>query len=217
MGCFTIYCIITGRALKVPVHFEDEDVKNKKHPYYKCDVANLDSDNTKKYSHLNDVVVVLSDSTISKVGCCDEYGRVEINDSDQVYECANKYEETNEKPFGIAISNTVYLLMKDDARFQKLLDNKNLFQKLDHYYCRSSDLSEKEYPYTKVNGAQDVMITNEYGIDFKDLWSYVNPFLIEKVDEPFLGKTLIRQKYRQLNGKKSKKLNQILIDKFLGN
>ena len=41
--------------------------------------------------------------------------------------------------------------------------------------------------------------------------------LIEKVDEPFLGKTLIRQKYRRLNGVKSKELYQILIDKFLGN
>ena len=217
MGCFTIYCPITGRALEVPIHFKDKDIENKNHPYYKCTVDKIDSDNHKKYSHLNDVVVILSDSSISKVGCCDMYGRVEMNDSYQVYECANKDESSDEKPFGIAISNTVYLLMKDDTRFQKLLDDKRLFQKLDRYYCRSSDLSDKQNPYRKVNGAQDVRIASEYGVDFKDLWSYVDPFLIEKIDEPFLGKTLIRQKYRQLNGEKSKKLYQILIDKFLGN
>ena len=78
------------------------------------------NNNDVKYSHLNEVVVILPDSSISEVGYCDGYGRVEIPNSDQVYECDYKD--------GIAISNSIYKLMKDDQFFDFLNDVPDQFK-----------------------------------------------------------------------------------------
>ena len=65
------------------------------------------------------LVVILPDSSVSEVGYCDGYGRVEMCNSEQVYECDSKD--------GIAISNSIYKLMKDDSRFKTLIESKSLF------------------------------------------------------------------------------------------
>lgn len=216
MGCFTLFCPISGLPLEICTYVDDEDILNKKHPNYGQDINSINECNDKKYNHLNEVVVVLRDSSVSPKGFCDGYGRVEICDSDQVYECF----QSNRN--GFAISNSIYMLMKDDPRFTKLIEEKTLFQKLKgfnlHLY---KDIKEKSAPYLKQWGKQFVIIKWEdyrggiFHVNPKDLWSYVDPFQIEKVDEPFLGKTRIRRKYRKLNGKKSKLLYESMIDDFL--
>jgi hypothetical protein len=208
MGCFTIFCRITGIALEVSVGFEDKDLQDKSHPYYKCNKMKINSDNDKKYSHLNEVRVVLQDSTISELGHHDGYGRVYMSNSNNIYQCSDEHNATIESPYGIAISNSAYILMKDDIRFQKLINN-NLFQVLEYY---SFSLSES--PFKDVYNAQCVSISYE-DISSKVLWAYTDPQLIEKIDEPLLGKTMILGNYRKLDGKKSKILYQQLINKFL--
>ena len=207
MGCFTIYCQITGIALEVSVVFEDKDLEDKLHPYYKCNKIKINSDNDEKYGHLNYVRVVLQDSTISELGYHDGYGRVYMSNSNIIYQCADEDNATIESPYGIAISNSAYILMKDDIRFQKLINN-NLFQVLKYY---SPSLFES--PFKDVYNSQCVSISNE-NISSKVLWAYTDPQLIKKVDEPLLGKTTILRNYRKLDGKKSKILYQQLINKF---
>ena len=209
MGCFTIYCHITGIALEVSVGFEDKDLQDKSHPYYKCNKIKINNDNDKKYSHLNEVRVVLQDSTISELGYHDSYGRVYMSNSNKVYQCADEESATIESPYGFAISNSAYILMKDDIRFQELINN-NLFQVLKDY-----SLSLSKSPFKDVYNAQCVLISNEYGISSKVLWAYIDPQLIENIDEPLLGKTMILGNYRKLDGKKSKILYQQLINNFL--
>jgi len=209
MGCFTIYCAITGIALEVYVRLDDENLQDKSHPYYKCNEIKINSDNDKKYGHLNNVRVVLQDSTISELGYCDSYGRVYILDSNKTYECTCKDNATTDCPYGIAISNSAYILMKDCVCFQKLINN-NLFQTLEYY-----SLSMLGSPFRDVYNAQVVSISNDENVSSKVLWAYTDPQLIEKVDEPLLGKTTIRGDYKQLNGKKSKILYKQLINKFL--
>ena len=210
MGCFTIYCDISGLPLDFYAYVDDNIIKNKKHPYYGQSIQTIDDNNYKKYNHLNEVVVILPDSSVSEKGYCDGYGRVEIPNSEQVYECDSKD--------GIAISNSIYKLMKDNPRFKTLKKNKTLFLKLKNYQI---NIDTKKAPHLKKMGAQQVCIMWEdyrggyYHVDPKDLWSYVDPFLTEKVEEPFLGKTLIRQTYRKLNGKKSKLLYESMINDFL--
>ena len=74
--------------------------------------------NDKKYNHLNGLVVVFPDSSVSSKGYCDGYGLVKICDSDQVYDCRQSNYWKDEP---IAISNSIYMLMKDDPRFLKLI------------------------------------------------------------------------------------------------
>ena len=210
MGCFTIYCAISGLPLEINTYISDDDLENKKHPNYGQTKETINNNNDVKYSHLNEVIVILPDSSVSEVGYCDGYGRVEISNSDQVYECDSKD--------GIAISNSIYKLMKDDPRFKTLMENKALFSKVKNYRLH---IDTKKAPYLKKMGAQQVCIMWEdyrggyYHVDPMDLWSYVDPFLTEKVEEPFLGKTFIRQTYRKLNGKKSKLLYESMINDFL--
>jgi len=210
MGCFTIYCAISGLPLEINTYISDDDLENKKHPNYGQTKETINNNNDVKYSHLNEVIVILPDSSVSEVGYCDGYGRVEMCNSDQVYECDSKD--------GIAISNSIYKLMKDDPRFKTLMENKALFSKVKNYRLH---IDTKKAPYLKKMGAQQVCIMWEdyrggyYHVDPMDLWSYVDPFLTEKVEEPFLGKTFIRQTYRKLNGKKSKLLYESMINDFL--
>ena len=222
MGCITLFCSISGLPLVICTYFDDEDILNKKHPNYGQDINSINKCNDKKYNHLNVVVVVLPDSSVSSKGDCDGYGLVKICDSDQVYDCRQSNYWKDEP---IAISNSIYMLMKDDPRFLKLIEEKTLFKKLksfEVYFFFYKDLNKKSVPYLKQWGEQIVSIGCEedrgkifFHVNPKDLWSYVDPFLIEKVDEPFLGKTRILQKYRKLNGKKSKLLYKSMINNFL--
>lgn len=208
MGFFTIYCAITGIALEVDVHFNDEDMQNTLHPYYKCNKTKINSDNNKKYGHLDNIRVVLKDSTISEIGYHDGYGRVNILDSDKQYQCSNELDATINCPFGIAISNSAYILMQDNNYFQGLINN-NLYEKLQNY-----SVSMLKNPFKDVYNAQYVSIATDGNISPSVLWAYIDPQLIEKIEEPLIGKTLLLKNYRRLNGKKSKILYQQLIDKF---
>lgn len=208
MGMFTIYCTISGLPLEVITYVDENDLTNKNHPNYGQTKETVDKNNNKKYGHLNKVIVILPDSSISSIGECDGYGRVEINNSDQIFDCDDSID-------GIAISNSIYMLMKNDPRFIALMEEGTLFSRLKRYRLQ---MDIKKAPYLKKLGSQQVYIgwdDGDYQVDPKDLWSYVNPFLTEKVEEPFLGKTLIQRRFRKINGKKSKILYESMIDNFL--
>ena len=69
MGCFTIYCPISGLPLEFSYDNDDDDANK----------------NDVKYGHLNKANVVLPDGTITKIGYHDGYGRIETND--EIFSC----------------------------------------------------------------------------------------------------------------------------------
>jgi hypothetical protein len=202
MGCFTLFCGISGLPCSIGYEYLQEQLDDENHPCHGLDIQTLNKDNAIKYNHLNKVRVVLPDSTISDIGYDESYGRVEIQNSDQIYNCyGNPYMEKE----GIAISNTIYLLIKDDPRFHSLINNGLLYSKIEGMKKHIFNLEIA--PYLKEYGAQCVIIGLENHIDPNDLWSYVDPFLIDNIDEPLLGNAI--------NGEKSKILYQQIINKFL--
>jgi len=92
MGCFTIYCPISG----LPLNFS-------------YDKGN---ENDVKYDHLNNANVVLPDGTITEIGYHDSYGRIETDD--EIFSCNEEYTEYR---YGIAISNSVYKLLLLHPKF----------------------------------------------------------------------------------------------------
>ena len=206
MGCFTIYCPISGLPLEFSYDNDGED-GNK---------------NDVKYGHLNKVNVVLPDGTITKIGYHDGYGRVDTKNG--TYHCNGKEyddeaddddeddedEDDEDKKFryGIAISNCVYKLLLLHPKFIDFINKKkNLYEYINNHPSCIEDTS----PIKKYYGAQCACLEN---IKPKDIPYYVDPFLEEKIEEHLLGRTLIRGT-RKINGNKNKIHLTELIDKYL--
>ena len=204
MGCFTIYCPISGLPLE-----------------FSYDKGN---ENDVKYGHLNKANVVLPDGTITKIGYHDSYGRIIVKNV--TYQCngegyideaddydADDYdddEDDDDKKFryGIAISNCVYKLLLLHPKFIDFINKKkNLYDYINTHRSCIEDTS----PIKKYYGAQCACLGN---IKPKDIPYYIDPFLEEKIEEPLLGSTLIRGT-RKINGKKNKIHLTELIEKFL--
>ena len=183
MGCFTIYCPISG----LPLNFS-------------YDKGN---ENDVKYDHLNNANVVLPDGTITEIGYHDSYGRIETDD--EIFSCNEEYTEYR---YGIAISNSVYKLLLLHPKFIDFINKKkNLYDYINTHISCIEDTS----PIKKYYGAQCACLEN---IKPKDIPYYVDPFLEEKIEEPLLGRTLIRGT-RKINGDKNKIHLTELIDKYL--
>ena len=192
MGCFTIYCPISGLPLEFS-YDNDEDVDD-------------GNKNDLKYGHLNKANVVLPDGTITKIGYHDGYGRIETND--EIFSCNEEDTEDTEYRFGIAISNSVYKLMLLHPKFIDFINKtKNLY---DYINTHRSYIDEKS-PVMKYYGDQCACLEN---ISQKDIPYYVNPFLEEKIEESLLGSTHVRGT-RKINGQKNKIHLTELINKFL--
>ena len=204
MGCFTIYCPISG----LPLEFSYDDNDGNK--------------NDVKYGHLNKANVVLPDGTITKIGYHDGYGRVDTKNG--TYHCNGEIyddeaddddeddedEDDEDKKFryGIAISNCVYKLLLLHPKFIDFINKKkNLYEYINNHPSCIEDTS----PIKKYYGAQCACLEN---IKPKDIPYYVDPFLEEKIEEPLLGRTLIRGT-RKINGNKNKIHLTELIDKYL--
>lgn len=204
MGCFTIYCPISGLPLEFSYDNDGED-GNK---------------NDVKYGHLNKANVVLPDGNITKIGYHDGYGRIETkngiyncngddgNDVDDVDDdCDDEEDEGKKFRYGIAISNSVYKLLLLHPRFIDFINKKkNLFDYINTHRSCIEDTS----PIKKYYGEQCACLEN---ISPKDIPYYVDPFLDEKIEEPLLGSTPIRGTIRKINGQK----NKIHLDKLINN
>ena len=206
MGCFTIYCPISGLPLEFS-YDNDSDDGNK---------------NDVKYGHLNKANVVLPDGTITKIGYHDGYGRVDTKNGtyhcngdeydDEAYDDDDddddEYDEDKKFRYGIAISNCVYKLLLLHPKFIDFIDKKkNLYDYINTHISCIEDTS----PIKKYYGAQCACLEN---IKPKDIPYYIDPFLEEKIEEPLLGSTLIRGT-RKINGIKNKIHLTELIEKFL--
>lgn len=208
MGCFTIYCPISG----LPLEFSYDD-GNK---------------NDVKYGHLYKVNVVLPDGTITKIGRHDGYGRIETKNG--TYNCngegyideADDYDDDEDDEddddddkkfrYGIAISNSVYKLLLLHPKFIDFINKKkNLYDYINNKKKKLYDYIKNNTPFKKYYGAQCACLKN---IKPKDIPYYVDPFLEEKIEEPLLGRTLIRGT-RKINGNKNKIHLTELIDKYL--
>lgn len=155
-----------------------------------------------KYRYLNDVNVVLLDGTITEIGNHDGYGRIETEN--EIFSCNN--EEDNTYRSGIAISNSVYKLMLINPKFQEFMNKtKNLYKHLKSYF------KEIQSPVMKYNGSQYLHLED---ISQKDIPYFIDPFLEKKIEEPLLGKTLVRG-IRKIDGNKNKLHLIKLIDDFL--
>jgi hypothetical protein len=192
MGCFTIYCPISG----LPLEFSFDWKIN-------CNVV--------KYDHLNIANVVLPDGTITEIGSHDGYGRIETDD--EIYHCngdENDYDDDDKKfRYGIAISNSVYKLLLLHPKFIDFINKKkNLYD----YINTHRSYIEKSNPVMKYFGDQCACLEN---ISPKDIPYYIDPFLEEKIEEPLLGSTPIRGTIKKINGLKNKKHLEKIINKFL--
>ena len=199
MGCFTIYCPISGLPLE-----------------FSYDKGN---ENDVKYGHLNKANVVLPDGTITKIGYHDGYGRIEVKNV--TYQCngegyideADDYEDDEDDDdkkfrYGIAISNSVYKLLLLHPKFIDFINKKkNLYEYINNHPSCIEDTS----PIKKYYGAQCACLKN---IKPKDIPYYIDPFLEEKIEETFLGSTPIRGT-RKINGNKNKIHLTELIENFL--
>ena len=182
MGCFTIYCPISG----LPLEFYYED----------------NNENKRKYEHLNEAVVVLPDGSITEIGRHDSYGRIYTTNT--TYSCND--DESDDYQTGIAISNSLYKLMLLNPKFEDFMNKtKNLYYYLKNYSVRIQS------NVMRYSGSQFLSLEN---ILKDDLIYFVDPFLEEKIEEPLLGKTLIRG-IRKINGKKNKIFLNKLIENFL--
>jgi len=160
------------------------------------------NENKRKYEHLNEAVVVLPDGSITEIGSHDSYGRIITPNA--TYSCND--DESDEYQTGIAISNSLYKLMLLNPKFEDFTNKtKNLYYYLKNY---SVPIQSKVMRY---NGSQLLSLEN---ILKEDLIYFVDPFLEEKIEEPLLGKTLIRG-IRKINGKKNKIFLNKLIENFL--
>jgi hypothetical protein len=187
MGCFTIYCPISG----LPLNFS-------------YDKGN---ENDVKYDHLNNANVVLPDGTITEIGYHDSYGRIETDD--EIFSCNEEYTEYR---YGIAISNSVYKLLLLHPKFIDFINKKkNLYDYINNKKKNLNDYIKNNTPFKEYYGAQCACLEN---IKPKDIPYYVDPFLEEKIEEPLLGRTLIRGT-RKINGNKNKIHLTELIDKYL--
>ena len=206
MGCFTIYCPISGLPLEFSYDNDDDGTDGNK--------------NDVKYGHLNKANVVLPDGTITKIGYHDGYGRIDTKNG--TYHCNGEIyddeaddddeddDDDDDKKFryGIAISNCVYKLLLLHPKFIDFINKKkNLYDYINTHRSCIEDTS----PIKKYYGAQCACLEN---ISPKDIPYYVDPFLDEKIEESLLGRTLIRGT-RKINGMKNKIHLTELIDKFL--
>lgn len=162
------------------------------------------NDNKSKYDHLNKAVVICTDGSVTKVGTYDGYGRIYTEDN--TYSCDDN-NESEDYPIGIALSNSVYKLMLINPKFEKFKNKtKNLYDFLKQYNQKIKS------PVMKYYNSQYLGLQN---ISKDHLIYFIDPYLEENIEEPLLGKTLIRGSTKKISGKKNKIHLNKLIDTFL--